>query len=267
MKQIFKIIFFVSLMLSFNFANMIKDDKTTLQDQNLTKQVDELYKAIMADDYDKVKAMLDKNPKLVNLGNSNGIAAIPYLLSIEKHRLNLEIINLLIRKETDLSTKGLKEALAYIIAFNSYQDENLSIELTKKLILEGVDLRLLESQNLFNLLKIAYNFDNYELFKIYLKNGVDGRKFDISGSLIADILIIIDENGYSFDIKQPVSKELLEFVKSNEYKNLTYKKIRYLKELSKYYEIKDINNIEFILKFAEKINDKNILKIIKNENL
>ncbi len=128
-------------------------------------------------------------------------------------------------------------------------------------------MRLLENENMFNLLKIAYNFDNYELFKVYLENGVDGRKFDISGSLIADILIIIDENGYSFNINQPVSKELLEFVKSNEYKNLTYKKIRYLKELSKYYEIKDIHNVDFILKFAEKINDKNILKIIKNENL
>ncbi|MCR8684379.1 hypothetical protein [Campylobacter ureolyticus] len=141
----------------------------------------------MADDYDKVKAMLDKNPKLVNLGNSNGIAAIPYLLSTEKDRLNLEIINLLIRKEADLSTKGLKEILAYVIAFKSHQDENLSIELTKKLILEGADLRLLENENMFNLLKIAYNFDNYELFKTYLENGVDGRKFDISGSLIADI--------------------------------------------------------------------------------
>ena len=70
MKQIFKIIFFVSLMLSFNFADMIKDDKTTLQDQNLTKQVDELCKAIMANDYDKVKAMLDKNPELVNLSKN-----------------------------------------------------------------------------------------------------------------------------------------------------------------------------------------------------
>ncbi len=252
MKQIFKIIFFVSLMLSFNFADMIKDDKTTLQDQNLTKQVDELCEAIIADDYDKVKAMLDENPKLVNLENSNGIASIPYLLSIEKDRLNLGIIDLLIKKEADLY---------------SYQDENLSIKLTKKLISKGVDLRLLENENMFNLLKIAYNFDNYELFKVYLENGVDGRKFDISGSLIADILIIIDENGYNFNINQPVSKELLEFVKSNEYKNLTYKKIRYLKELSKYYEIKDIHNVDFILKFAEKINDKNILKIIKNENL
>lgn len=267
MKQIFKIIFFVSLMLSFNFADMIKDDKTTLQDQNLTKQADELCEAIIADDYDKVKAMLDENPKLVNLENSNGIASIPYLLSIEKDRLNLGIIDLLIKKEADLSIKGLKETLAYSIALNSYQDENLSIKLTKKLISKGVDLRLLENENMFNLLKIAYNFDNYELFKVYLENGVDGRKFDISGSLIADILIIIDENGYSFNINQPVSKELLEFVKSNEYKNLTYKKIRYLKELSKYYEIKDIHNVDFILKFAEKINDKNILKIIKNENL
>ncbi len=34
--------------------------------------------------------MLDKNPKLVNLKNSNGITSIPYLLSIEQYRLNLK---------------------------------------------------------------------------------------------------------------------------------------------------------------------------------
>ena len=117
----------------------------------------------MTDDYDKV--MLDENPKLVNLENSNGIASIPYLLSIEKDRLNLGIIDLLIKEEADLTTKGLKETLAYYIALNSNQDENLSIKLTKKLISKGVDLRFLENENMFNLLIIAYNFDKYELWK------------------------------------------------------------------------------------------------------
>ncbi|MSN97203.1 hypothetical protein F1B92_08535 [Campylobacter sp. FMV-PI01] len=44
MKQIFKIMLFLSLILSFGFGDKIKDNNTTLQEQNLTKQVDKNFK-------------------------------------------------------------------------------------------------------------------------------------------------------------------------------------------------------------------------------
>lgn len=65
MKQIFKAILFLFLTLNFTFADEIGKDTITMQEQNLTRQVDELCEAIMVDDYDKIKFMLDKNSELL----------------------------------------------------------------------------------------------------------------------------------------------------------------------------------------------------------
>ena len=90
MKQIFKAILFLFLTLNFTFTDEIGKDTITMQEQNLTRQVDELCEAIMDDDYNKVKAMLDENPVILNTTNSDGdrpILKLLYAYSMSKFNL------------------------------------------------------------------------------------------------------------------------------------------------------------------------------------
>ena len=127
-------------MLSFNFADMIKDDKATLQDQNLTKQVDELCKAIMVDDYDKIKFMLDKNSELLYKQIDDNL--IPLYLFFDVKYINFDLISLLLEYKPNLKftieTDDMVLSPLSIILFAKEKDEKV-LNLTKKLISNGCD--------------------------------------------------------------------------------------------------------------------------------
>lgn len=53
----------------FLFAALLAGTATS-SEQNTIKQADKLSQAIIANDYNKTKALLDENPRLINLANT-----------------------------------------------------------------------------------------------------------------------------------------------------------------------------------------------------
>jgi hypothetical protein len=173
LKQIFKAIFFISLILSFNFADTIKDGKPILQDQNLTKQVDELCEAIIANDYDKVKAMLDKNSELLYKQIDDNL--IPLYLFFDVKYINFDLISLLLEYKPNLKftieTDDMVLSPLSIILFAKEKDEKV-LNLTKKLISNGCDdnkTLKLYGENTSNM-ALALRTGNDKTFAFYLSN-------------------------------------------------------------------------------------------------
>ena len=266
MKQIFKIIFFVSLMLSFNFADMIKDNKTTLQDQNLTKQVDELCEAIIADDYDKVKAMLDENPELVNL-NDGYFKPLDYaLVRMKKNGITekrLKIFEILISKNIDLNYH-VGEGFTPLQLMTLYFDESYLEDFIIK-NRDKIDMNLVYKKE-STLLSMAYKSDKKNIFKFYLKNGVNtDYMIPIIG---VDIVKPIYEQ-YDYIMNEPSNDDIKKF-NSIEFQKNHNNLLWYLEQIldsRKAFDRPDKIMINELKYFSEIFNDtklKNILK--KGEN-
>lgn len=262
MKQIFKIIFFVSLMLSFNFADMIKDDKTTLQDQNLTKQVDELCEAIMANDYDKVKAMLDENPELVNL-NDGYFKPLDYtLVRMKKNGITkngVKIFEILTSKNIDLNY-NMGEGLTPLQFMTQFFDEAYLKNFINKNI-NKINMNLVYKKEI-TLLSISYRKNRKNLFKFYLENGVN------TDNMIAIIGIDIvkpfyEQHGYYME---KASSEDVKKFNSAKYQNRHNNLLWYLEQIldnRKVFDKSDKIMITELIEFSRLFDDKKLKNLFK----
>ncbi|QKF64584.1 hypothetical protein [Campylobacter corcagiensis] len=157
MKQIFKAILFLFLTLNFVFADEVKDDNTTLQNQNLTKQVDELNKTINYANYDKFIEILNKYPNLINATDSEGLRplehAIVFAESIDeiiaKNKLfkktekvnHYEFFDHLVEKGADLNYEVLDTQLTLIQHATIALNEEYLIDFVNKNI-DKIDINL-----------------------------------------------------------------------------------------------------------------------------
>lgn len=272
MKQIFKVVFFIYLMLNFSFADTIKDDKATLQDQNLTKQVDELCEAIIADDYDKVKAMLDENPELVNLNNSE--YKRPLFVFVQ-HNKNVKMYDLLLKYKPELNFEVAK----YVSFLESFLfDCNISdvdsVKFIDKTIKAGATitysnyLSSKQKDNKFYMLSYAYALNKHKLF-IHLLNYDDTK---IDGFLLRFIIMgmeYIHGEVKSDYLKKPISETYKEKSNDKNYNEFRKHFFNYLDEILKKYSFDFFNEKElnFLIRVFCYIDDVDGMRQLLNKGI
>ncbi|MCZ6168049.1 hypothetical protein [Campylobacter ureolyticus] len=273
MKQIFKVVFFISLMLNFSFADTIKDDKATLQDQNLTKQVDELCEAIIADDYDKVKAMLDKNPELVNL-SKNKILSPLHVATVNFTEKNKNILNLLLNNGANPNEYIEIENSGDFFQF-SYPAQILQIQtnfknkinLLKLFEKYGLDLNnsaiISDSDPVYLpafiiLYRDNYNDADFEIFDYFSKKRINPEKA-LSYIIFLNIGTKINEYFESRDFDK-----LYNYLKGDEYLKLRNKYKKYFISSFSNYKIDDFSFDEIldIIIFFVITKDEEILELL-----
>lgn len=267
MKQIFKIIFCLFLALSFNFADEIKDNNIILQEQNLTRQVRILNEAIMDDDYDKVKAMLDKNPALLNTTDINGdrpISKLLYAYSMSKFNLSYydnifeKYIEIFSNYGLDLNFIGDKiiSPLQMVILL-PLNDEN-KIYLLDTLIKYGADINFSDKKGLPYILISAT--ENEKIFDYLLSKNINTTNY-----LIWNFYDLIDL--VNFKHNATPDNTMFQTINSKKYQILRNNAISRANKLFKYHKISyfDKTKLEIVTKFLIFTDDIECMKLfIKN---
>ncbi|WP_103651090.1 hypothetical protein [Campylobacter concisus] len=111
-----------------------------------------------------------------------------------------------------------------------------------------------------NLLEIAFLMKKFKTFDDLLDKGTkpNGR---LAFSMGSEFLFFFQDNGVGFESKTP-SKELLEFIKTQKYKEFKEEKFKLIKKQLQYgQDPKDYKYLKYILKL---INDEKDLDILLN---
>jgi hypothetical protein len=267
-KQIFKAILFLFLTLNFTFADEIGKDTITMQEQNLTRQVDELCEAIMDDDYNKVKAMLDENPAILNTTNSDGDRPILKLLyAYSMSKFNLSAFDNIFEKYIEIFSN-------YELDLNFIEDEIISplqmvvllplndkdkIYLLDTLVKYGADINFSDNKGLPYILISA--IENEKIFD-YLLN----KNINVTNYFFWNFYDLIDLVNFNPNTNK-LDNKILEAIKSKKYQILRNDAITRTNRLFKYHKISYFNKtkLELVIKFLVFTNDIECIKLfIKN---
>ncbi|PSM53047.1 hypothetical protein CBLAS_0020 [Campylobacter blaseri] len=269
MKQIFKIILFLSLILSFGFSNTMKDNNTTLQEQNLAKQVEILNEAIMADDYEKIKSMLDKNPALVNTADSYGNRPIFKLLIVySMSKFGLSEFDNVFEKYIEIFS-------SYGLDLNFVEDEIMTplqtvvllptkheykIYLLDTLVKYGADINFGNNRGLPYVLISAT--ENEKIFDYLLSKNIN-----VANYLFWDFVGLIQLVKFKPDITPDT--QMLQTINSKKYQILRNDVISRANKLFKYHKISYFNKkeLEIVTKFLVFTNDIECIKLFIENGL
>ncbi len=263
MKQIFKAILCLFLLLSFSFSDEIRQDITT-QDQNLTKQVDELCEAIINDDYDKVKAILDINPNLIY--EKDGKDGVVLLLFFEYP--NIRNIELLLSYIENLNYKiyladgSIVNLLSLVI--DSKLDDNTSANLTQNLIKLGVDDNhiLIYGDEVISNAALAYMYLKFRTFKVYLDNKLNMKS--VIDKIVNSLIIILEDDGVIRNFKILDKEKLNDSMSVNKKFLFDFSKITINKILDDYPpETFTKAELEKAIKLYEILGDKKLVEKLK----
>ena len=162
---------------TFLFTALLASTATS-SEQNTIKQADKLCQAIIANDYNKTKALLDGNPRLINLANTQGKRV---LFVFAQHNKQIQMYDLLLEYKPELNLK-VDKCAAFIETFLfdcDLSDAN-SVKLIDKSIKAGASIAYLNSlcneNTILYTLSYAYVLGKYELFSYLL--GHDEIKID-----------------------------------------------------------------------------------------
>ena len=260
----------IVLILCFVFGFCFGDEALNLeivraQDLDLNKQVSILNEAILNNDYEKAKIMLDKNPNLVNI--SSKVNSNVYETMFLNENSIVLMANFLYQYDNfeNLNNK-LKERLIYKAIPEAYLLPSETISLLNKIKNSNFNFRIfndnfsIENSN-YNVLKSAYFLGNIDIFSFFMENRVilnEQNRFLLF--LYIDILECIDNN---FLENQNLDK-VKDIVKTSKYNNCKNKYLKYLKIILKYQDVNDIIfDCNFLIDFAYKINDYEILNLLE----
>ncbi|WP_161632381.1 hypothetical protein [Campylobacter corcagiensis] len=276
-KQIFKSMLFMSIMLNFSFSDEIKQN-IVIQEENLIRQVDELCEAIVADDYYKVKAMLNKNPNLVNF-NTNNILSPLYVATlsfIEKNINNIEnknILNLLLLNGANPNEYIKVENQGEVFKFSypaqilkSNTDFQNKINLLRIFEKYGLDLNntaIISDDDPIYLPAFIIVYDNkddakFKIFDYFSKKRVNPEKA-LSYIIFLDMGIKVNEY-----FKNKEFDKLYDYIKEDEYLNLRDKYEKYFISAFSNYKIDDFKFDEIldIIIFFVTTKDEKILELL-----
>ena len=157
--------------------------------------------------------------------------------------------------------------------FNIVADKNISDNDTRKYIEKYIkkygcttDIALKNkklSNRTYDLLEFAHDYKKNETFDLLLDNGAKPN-MQLATSIGFDFAFFFRENGVGIDNKK-ASPELLEFIKTQKYKEFKEEKFKLIKELLEYgQDPKDYKVLKIILKI---INDeKDLENLLNNGN-
>lgn len=266
-------------MLSFSFSDEIKDDNSTLQEQNLTKQVDKLNKTINNANYNKFVEILNKYPNLINVTDSEGLRPLEHAMVfaesideiIAKNKLfkktekanHYEFFDYLIEKGADLNYEVLDTQLTLIQHATIALNEEYLIDFVNKNI-DKIDINLNYNDYRTTVLTLAHKHNKKNLFECYIKNGAivnDALIIDI----VYNILVPFYEKTQYFSIdNSTLTDEQLALLNSKEYQLTLDNELDYLslsiKHLKNRNDIVD-DAINRLLKF------QNLTKNLKLKNI
>ena len=154
--------------------------------------------------------------------------------------------------------------------FNIIADKNISDNDTRKYIEEYIkkygcttDITLKNkklSNRTYDLLEFAHDYKKNETFDLLLDNGAKPN-MQLATSIGFDFAFFFRENGVGIDNKK-ASPELLEFVKTQKYKEFKEEKFKLIKQLLEHgQDPKDYDILEKILNLIN--DDKDLIKILK----
>ncbi|QKF65031.1 hypothetical protein [Campylobacter corcagiensis] len=270
MKEIFKIIFCLSIMLNFSFSS--QKDTATIQYQNLIKQVDKLCEAIVADDYDKAKDMLDKNPNLINLKNSQHKR--PLAIFVERNK-NMKMYDLLLRYEPELNFEVANHvSFLESFLFDCDISDIDSVKFIDKSIKAGATIEYAnylsskQKDNKFYMLSYAYALNKHKLFDYLLS--YDDTKID--GFLLEFISTAMEyihgEMKYDY-LKKPLNKIYKEKSNDKNYNEFRDNFFNYLDEILKKHNFDIFNEKELnlLIRIFCYIDDKNGIKYLLDRGI
>ena len=157
--------------------------------------------------------------------------------------------------------------------FNIIADENISDNDTRKNIEEYIkkyecatDITLKNeklSNRTYDLLEFAHDYKKNETFDLLLNNGAKPN-MQLATSIGFDFAFFFRENGVGIDNKK-ASPELLEFIKTQKYKEFKEEKFKLIKRLLDYGQ--DPKDYGFLKNILMLINDeKDLEKILNRKN-
>ena len=157
--------------------------------------------------------------------------------------------------------------------FNIIADKNISDNDTRKYIEEYVkkygctiDITLKNeklSNRKYDLLEFAHDYKKNETFDLLLDNGAKPN-MQLATSIGFDFAFFFRENGVGIDNKK-ASPELLEFIKTQKYKEFKEEKFKLIKKLLEYGQ--DPKDYGFLKNILMLINDeKDLEKILNRKN-
>ena len=155
--------------------------------------------------------------------------------------------------------------------FNIIADKNISDNDTRKYIEEYIkkygcttDITLKNkklSNRTYDLLEFAHDYKKNETFDLLLDNGAKPN-MQLATSIGFDFAFFFRENGVGIDNKK-ASPELLEFIKTQKYKEFKEEKFRLIKKLLEYGQ--DPKDYGFLKNILMLINDeKDLDNLLKN---
>ena len=154
--------------------------------------------------------------------------------------------------------------------FNIIADKNISDNDTRKYIEEYIkkyecatDITLKNeklSNRTYDLLEFAHDYKKNETFDLLLDNGAKPN-MQLATSIGFDFAFFFRENGVGIDNKK-ASPELLEFIKTQKYKEFKEEKFKLIKKLLEHgQDSKDYKVLKIILKIINEEKDlENLLK-------
>ena len=157
--------------------------------------------------------------------------------------------------------------------FNIIADKNISDNDTRKYIEEYIkkyecatDITLKNekfSNRTYDLLEFAHDYKKNETFDLLLDNGAKPN-MQLATSIGFDFAFFFRENGVGIDNKK-ASPELLEFIKTQKYKEFKENKFKLIKKLLEYGQ--DPKDYGFLKNILMLINDeKDLEKILNRKN-
>ena len=157
--------------------------------------------------------------------------------------------------------------------FNIIADKNISDNDTRKYIEEYIkkygcttDITLKNkklSNRTYDLLEFAHDYKKNETFDLLLDNGAKPN-MQLATSIGFDFAFFFRENGVGIDNKK-ASPELLEFIKTQKYKEFKEKKFKLIKKLLEHGQ--DPKDYGFLKNILMLINDeKDLEKILNRKN-
>ena len=167
-------------------------------------------------------------------------------------------------------TSLYSHAINCVDMFNIIADKNISDNDTRKYIEEYIkkyecatDITLKNeklSNRTYDLLEFAHDYKKNETFDLLLDNGAKPN-MQLATSIGFDFAFFFRENGVGIDNKK-ASPELLEFIKTQKYKEFKEEKFKLIKELLEHgQDPKDYKVLKIILKIINDEKDlENLLK-------
>ncbi|PSM51225.1 hypothetical protein CBLAS_1291 [Campylobacter blaseri] len=277
MKQILTLMFAFFIFANLAFANdldkSLNNYKNSNINKNLNQEIDELSNAIMEQDYNKIKTILDTNPEIINFRNSYNMLPIQvFFEATDFANADYKILEILLSYDNLLLSPAIMvEVLGGVL----YRGDKNADKVMDKFIQMGLDNEKINSFWKLNwrlsgaysnpYFSILYDKKHFKLYQIYLNKFNGNPNFGVFNSIGLDLFDFVRSRGFELKKDTKLSKKAENFLHSNEYINFRDEKMKWAYEYLKHIDYKDIEQSQkFMFEiFCNFTKDEKLKEIIK----